>query len=364
MMFLTKEAVRLAVPGVAVGTACDGCPPLPELMDRYERAAAASPGLGPICVNSKKTTRHADRRRRGGAGPGRCGSGSRSAPRRSALAPARGTLHTLVPVSDSAPGTTPYEPSAQRATVDRGRCPARRPRRVRPVQRHWLRRARAGARPALDAGRGRPWAVAGEAAAPAPGATHSTGLRRAAPLLHMASRAHDDARPAPRPARRARCRSPARCPDVTRPSVRRGSLPSPRPRRWLTVNPWTPSCRASTSPDPASTTVPGGRRAGGEKPRVPRMKQMSGCRGLSATRSLHAPRPPPAPPAWVCRPAGTSRAATGRRSAPPARTTGPCPRRQRAGARAGGTRDRAARSDRCRPRRSPAPAPGPAAPRT
>ena len=34
MMFLTKEAVRLAVPGVAVGIACDGCPPLPELMDR------------------------------------------------------------------------------------------------------------------------------------------------------------------------------------------------------------------------------------------------------------------------------------------------------------------------------------------
>jgi predicted peroxiredoxin len=52
MMFLTKEAVRLAVP-VAVGTACDGCPPLPELMDRYERAGGRYL-VCPICVNSKK----------------------------------------------------------------------------------------------------------------------------------------------------------------------------------------------------------------------------------------------------------------------------------------------------------------------
>ena len=53
MMFLTKEAVRLAVPGVAVGTACDGCPPLPELMDRYERAGGRYL-VCPICVNAKK----------------------------------------------------------------------------------------------------------------------------------------------------------------------------------------------------------------------------------------------------------------------------------------------------------------------
>jgi predicted peroxiredoxin len=53
MMFLTKEAVRLAVPGVAVGTPCDGCPPLPELMDRYERAGGRYL-VCPICVNSKK----------------------------------------------------------------------------------------------------------------------------------------------------------------------------------------------------------------------------------------------------------------------------------------------------------------------
>ena len=53
MMFLTKEAVRLAVPGVAVGTACDGCPPLPELLDRYERAGGRYL-VCPICVQSKK----------------------------------------------------------------------------------------------------------------------------------------------------------------------------------------------------------------------------------------------------------------------------------------------------------------------
>lgn len=53
MMFLTKEAVRLAVPGVGVGTACDGCPPLPELMDRYERAGGRFL-VCPLCVNAKK----------------------------------------------------------------------------------------------------------------------------------------------------------------------------------------------------------------------------------------------------------------------------------------------------------------------
>ena len=61
MMFLTKEAVRLAVPGVAVGSACDGCPPLPELLDRYERAGGRYL-VCPICVQSKKIdSGHADR---------------------------------------------------------------------------------------------------------------------------------------------------------------------------------------------------------------------------------------------------------------------------------------------------------------
>jgi hypothetical protein len=34
-MFLTKEAVRLALDGIAVGTACDRCARLPELLNRY-----------------------------------------------------------------------------------------------------------------------------------------------------------------------------------------------------------------------------------------------------------------------------------------------------------------------------------------
>jgi predicted peroxiredoxin len=53
MMFLTKEAVRLVVPGVAVGTACDGCPPLPDLMDRYQRAGGRYL-VCPTCVEAKK----------------------------------------------------------------------------------------------------------------------------------------------------------------------------------------------------------------------------------------------------------------------------------------------------------------------
>ncbi|MGZ5392664.1 MAG: DsrE family protein [Mycobacterium sp.] len=53
MMFVTKEAVRLMVPGVAVGTACDGCPPLEELMDRYAKAGGRYL-VCPICIKSKQ----------------------------------------------------------------------------------------------------------------------------------------------------------------------------------------------------------------------------------------------------------------------------------------------------------------------
>jgi len=52
LMFLTKEAVRLAQPGVAVGTACEGCPPLPELLARYA-AAGGRTLVCPICFNAK-----------------------------------------------------------------------------------------------------------------------------------------------------------------------------------------------------------------------------------------------------------------------------------------------------------------------
>jgi predicted peroxiredoxin len=53
LMFLTKEAVRLGLDGVAVGVACDGCPPLPDLMRRYE-AAGGSYYVCPICFDAKQ----------------------------------------------------------------------------------------------------------------------------------------------------------------------------------------------------------------------------------------------------------------------------------------------------------------------
>jgi predicted peroxiredoxin len=53
LMFLTKEAVRLAVHGVGVGVACDGCPALPDLIKRYE-AAGGRYFVCPICFTAKK----------------------------------------------------------------------------------------------------------------------------------------------------------------------------------------------------------------------------------------------------------------------------------------------------------------------
>lgn len=53
LIFLTKEAVRLAVPGIATGTACEGCPPLADLMKRYE-AAGGRYFVCPICFNTKQ----------------------------------------------------------------------------------------------------------------------------------------------------------------------------------------------------------------------------------------------------------------------------------------------------------------------
>jgi predicted peroxiredoxin len=52
LMFMTKEAVRLTVQGVAVGTACDGCPPIADLMKRLE-AAGGHLLACPICFNAK-----------------------------------------------------------------------------------------------------------------------------------------------------------------------------------------------------------------------------------------------------------------------------------------------------------------------
>jgi predicted peroxiredoxin len=52
-MFLTKEAVRLALPGHAEGVACDGCPPLARLFEQY----AGGEGellVCPICFKARK----------------------------------------------------------------------------------------------------------------------------------------------------------------------------------------------------------------------------------------------------------------------------------------------------------------------
>ena len=50
--FLSKEGVRLAVGGLAVGTACEDCPSLPELMHRYESAGGQFL-VCPLCFNAK-----------------------------------------------------------------------------------------------------------------------------------------------------------------------------------------------------------------------------------------------------------------------------------------------------------------------
>ena len=45
VMFLSKEAVRLALDGMAVGTACEGCPPLPDLLKRFDAKQLDKSGL-------------------------------------------------------------------------------------------------------------------------------------------------------------------------------------------------------------------------------------------------------------------------------------------------------------------------------
>lgn len=52
LMFLTKEAVRLALPGVATGVACAGCPPLATLVQRYVGAGGRYL-VCPICFETK-----------------------------------------------------------------------------------------------------------------------------------------------------------------------------------------------------------------------------------------------------------------------------------------------------------------------
>lgn len=53
LMFLTKEAVRLATQEIAVGVACEGCPPISDLMKRYD-AAGGELLVCPICFNARQ----------------------------------------------------------------------------------------------------------------------------------------------------------------------------------------------------------------------------------------------------------------------------------------------------------------------
>jgi len=52
-MFLTKEAVRLGLPGYADAVACDGCPPLARLYAQYAEGGGELL-VCPICFNSRK----------------------------------------------------------------------------------------------------------------------------------------------------------------------------------------------------------------------------------------------------------------------------------------------------------------------
>jgi|SRR5919197_225882 predicted peroxiredoxin len=52
-MFLTKEAVRLALPGYADGIACDGCPPIARLFEQYAQGGGELL-VCPICFTARK----------------------------------------------------------------------------------------------------------------------------------------------------------------------------------------------------------------------------------------------------------------------------------------------------------------------
>jgi predicted peroxiredoxin len=52
-IWLTKEAVRLALPGFAEGVACEGCPPLPQLLEQFSSGDGQLLAC-PICFNARK----------------------------------------------------------------------------------------------------------------------------------------------------------------------------------------------------------------------------------------------------------------------------------------------------------------------
>jgi predicted peroxiredoxin len=52
-IFLTKEGVRLAEPGHAVGVACEGCPPLERLFEQFAQGGGELLAC-PFCVNARR----------------------------------------------------------------------------------------------------------------------------------------------------------------------------------------------------------------------------------------------------------------------------------------------------------------------
>lgn len=58
LIFQAKEAVRLALEGVTTGVACTGCPPLADLLARYERAGGRFM-VCPVCFNAKQLDKSA-----------------------------------------------------------------------------------------------------------------------------------------------------------------------------------------------------------------------------------------------------------------------------------------------------------------
>ena len=80
LMFLTKEAVRLATDGTAVGVACDGCPPLADLVKRYE-VAGGRYYVCPICFNAGSSAPSLSSQAPNCRERSRCGRGSVTRPR-------------------------------------------------------------------------------------------------------------------------------------------------------------------------------------------------------------------------------------------------------------------------------------------
>ena len=52
-IFLTKEAVRLALPGYGEAIACDGCPPIPRLLEQFA-AGGGQLLVCPVCFDARK----------------------------------------------------------------------------------------------------------------------------------------------------------------------------------------------------------------------------------------------------------------------------------------------------------------------